>query len=160
MTTWQGNNMETVVINGTYVSGDTNERAEAFLLGYKAVCQHPNEIGVLEPDECLVIDGDRVLFGDKAQAAAKAAEAAKRGVTVGIHSFLRSDWGLGSFPNVVLGRTHAEVLALIQTTPAPDLDSETTVVPQLAPMENLYVDPDTHECDGDIPAHGIATGGS
>jgi hypothetical protein len=75
------------MINGTYVSGDACERALAFRLGYRSVCHHPREIGVLGPDEVLVIDLDHVLFDDRDLAIVRANEAANRGVPVGIHTY-------------------------------------------------------------------------
>jgi hypothetical protein len=114
------------MINGTYVSSDAVERAEAFRLGYAKVCQHPKEIGVLEPDELLTIDFDHVLFDDKDLAVRKANEAANRGVPVGIHTYYPTDPRLERFlalPNVRVAKTHRHLLALMDR-PARNQDPE------------------------------------
>jgi hypothetical protein len=105
------------VLKGTYVSGDACERAEAFRLGYRSVCHHPKEIGVVGPDEPLVIDFDHVLFDDKDLAVRKANEAANRGVTVGIHTYYPNDPRLLrhlALPNVVVAKTHRHLLTLMR----------------------------------------------
>jgi len=102
------------VLRGTYVSGDACERALAYRLGYRSVCHHPKEIGVLEPDEPLVIDLDHVLFDDRDLAVHKANEAANRGVPVGIHTYYPNDPRLTGFlalASVVVAKTHRRVLA-------------------------------------------------
>jgi hypothetical protein len=98
---------------GTYVSSDACERSQAFRLGYRQVCHHPKEVGVLEPPETLVIDFDHVLFDEKDLAVRKANEAANLGVLVGIHTYYPEDPRLQRFlalPNVHIAKTHRLVL--------------------------------------------------
>ena len=97
----------------TYVSNDETERADALKLGYRAIFQHPREIGVLEPSEMLVIDFDQVLFDDHELAIAKINEAARRGVLVGIHTYYREAlklYRLAKLPNVLVADTHRWLL--------------------------------------------------
>jgi hypothetical protein len=101
------------MIEGTYVSGDCCERAEAFQLGYRAVCQHPKEVGDVEPGGLLVIDFDHVLFGDRELAVRKASEAASRGAWVGVHTFTPDDTRLDEIrvlPDVIVAKTHRDLL--------------------------------------------------
>jgi hypothetical protein len=105
------------MILGTYVSSDACERAAAYRLGYRNVCQHPKEIGVLGRDELLVIDFDHVLFDDQDLAVLKANEAANRGVSVGIHTYYPDDPRLTRFlalPNVTVAKTHRRLLARLR----------------------------------------------
>ena len=103
--------------NGTYVSADACERADAFALSYQTVCQHPKEVGVLGPEETLVIDFNHVLFDAHDLAVRKATEATRRGVWVGIHTYFIDDprlAGLRSLPNVLIAKTHRQVLVLMR----------------------------------------------
>jgi len=105
------------VIREIYVSGCEYKRAEARLLGYREVCQHPCEVGPLRSGDVIVIDLDRVLFGDRYAAAEKAAEAVAAGLTVGIHLNDADDPVLGDLPTcptVYVGKSHYEVLAMIR----------------------------------------------
>ena len=102
------------LIDGTYVSGDELERAAAFDLGYAVVCQHPNEIGVIGAGGMLVLEFDHVLFNERFLIVLAANLAADYGALVGIHTFHPTDVRLERFlklPNVVVAKTHAEVLA-------------------------------------------------
>lgn len=104
-------------MKGIYVSSDACERARAFRLGYRNVCHHPNDVGVIEPNETLVIDFDHVLFDDRDLAVLKANEAANRRVPVGIHTYYPSDPRLTrllALPNVIVAKTHRRVLALLR----------------------------------------------
>ncbi len=38
------------MIKGTYMSGDSWERAAAYRHGYRTVCHHPKRIGIVEVD--------------------------------------------------------------------------------------------------------------
>ena len=105
------------VIEGTYVSGDACERADAFRFGYRTVCHHPKEVGVLGPEQVLVIDFDHVLFDDRDLAVRKANEAAHRGVFVGVHTYYPTDPRLQRFlalPNVHVAKTHRRLLVVMR----------------------------------------------
>jgi hypothetical protein len=97
----------------TYMSSDETERADALELGYRTICQHPREIGVLEPSEMLVIDFNHILFDDHELAIAKINEAAQRGVLVGIHTYYREAlklYRLAKLPNVLVADSHRWLL--------------------------------------------------
>ncbi|MBY0455760.1 MAG: hypothetical protein K2V38_00325 [Gemmataceae bacterium] len=100
----------------TYVSADEVGRADAFALGYDAVCQHPNEVGPLGPGDVLVLDADAVLFGDHDALAAAGVAAAHRWAAVGVHTRDpdRLPAVLVAHPNVVVAKTHAELRAALQ----------------------------------------------
>ena len=105
------------LIQGAYVSGDELERAEAYELGYRDVCSHSRQIGVLEPSEILVIDLGHVLLEERDIAIVKANETANRGVLVGIHTYYPDDPRLDRFlalPNVLVAQTHARVIAALR----------------------------------------------
>jgi hypothetical protein len=104
---------EGTMFPATYVSADALERADAYRLGYRTVCQHPREIGVPEATEMLVIDFNHVLFDDQATAVAKANAHARRGLLVGIHTYYPQALEvlrLAALPNVVVAKTHRELL--------------------------------------------------
>jgi hypothetical protein len=97
----------------TYVSGDALERADAYRIGYRTVCRHPREIGILEASEVLVIDFDHVLFDDQESAVRKANEAARRGVLVGIHTYYPEAlklYRLVELPHVMVAKAHRQLL--------------------------------------------------
>ncbi len=105
------------MLQGAYVSADEVERAGALIRGYRQVCQHPGEVGVLERDEILVIDFDHVLFGDTDLAATTAVGAARRGVRVGVHTYHLENprlTPLRSEPNLMVGKTHDRVYAALR----------------------------------------------
>jgi hypothetical protein len=102
-----------MLTTATYLSNDPVEIADAFELGYRTVCQHPREIGVLEPSEVLVIDFNNILFDDHELAIAKINEAAQRGLLVGIHTYYREAlklYRLAKLPNVLVANTHRWLL--------------------------------------------------
>lgn len=102
------------MVRGIYVSCDEVARDEARERGYHNICLHPNEIGVPETGETVVINLDSVLFDDKDAAVAKANELASCGVNVGIHTYYPNDPRLRihlALPNVVVAKTHRRVLA-------------------------------------------------
>jgi hypothetical protein len=97
----------------TYVSADALERADAYRLGYRTVCMHPREIGVLEVTEALVIDFNQVLFGEQETAVVQANQHARRGVLVGLHTYspeALEAFPLVALPNVLVAKTHRELL--------------------------------------------------
>ncbi|HYT87627.1 MAG TPA: hypothetical protein VEL76_02805 [Gemmataceae bacterium] len=101
------------MVRGTYVSSDELERAEAAQFGYRYVCHHPNEIGVVDDGETLVIDFDHVLFDDQDLAVLKANQAANCGTVVGIHTYYPNDPRLQqllALPNVLVAKTHRRLL--------------------------------------------------
>jgi hypothetical protein len=56
---------EDLMISGTFISGDEIERADARALGYANVVGAPVESGGLPPGGILVMDIDRIGFGDR-----------------------------------------------------------------------------------------------
>jgi hypothetical protein len=105
------------MIEGTYVSGDACERADAYRFGYRQVCWHPKEITLAESDQLLTIDFDHVLFDDRDLAILTANKAANRGVLMGIHTYYPNDPRLQLFlalPNVIVARTHRRLLVLVR----------------------------------------------
>ena len=97
----------------TYLSSDALERADAYRLGYRTVCQHPKEIGVLEPNETLVLDFNHVLFDEREMVVVQANEAARRGVLVGIHTYhpqALEVYRLAALPNVLVAKNHRQLL--------------------------------------------------
>jgi hypothetical protein len=102
-----------MLLPATYVSCDQVERADAFKVGHRTVCQHPCEVGVLEPSEMLVMDFNHVLGDDHELAIVVANEAAERGVLVGIHTYYRESlklYRLAKLPNVLVADTHRWLL--------------------------------------------------
>jgi hypothetical protein len=102
-----------MLLPATYVSSDQIERADAFKVGYRNVCQHPREVGVLEPSEMLVMDLNHVLGDDHELAIVVANEAAERGVLVGIHTYYPESlklYRLAKLPNVLVADTHRRLL--------------------------------------------------
>jgi hypothetical protein len=105
------------MIEGTYVSGDACERADAYRFGYRTVCWHPKEVVVATADRLLTIDFNHVLFDDRDLAVLTANRAANRGVLVGIHTHYPNDPRLRRFlalPNVIVARTHRRLLVLVR----------------------------------------------
>jgi len=101
------------MLPATYLSNDALERADAYRYGYRTVCQHPKEIGLLEPNETLVIDFNTVLFDDQEMVIVKANEAARRGVLVGIHTYhpqALEVYRLAKLPNVLVAKNHRQLL--------------------------------------------------
>ena len=85
----------------------------AFELGYRIVCQHPIEIGVLEATDTLAMDFNTILFDDHETAVAKVKEHASRGGLVGIHTYYPQAldfYQLVPLPNVVVAKTHRLLL--------------------------------------------------
>jgi hypothetical protein len=102
------------MISGTFVSGDEVERAAARALGYANVVGHPVELGALVPSRLLVLDLDRIAFGDRDAAIERAKAAAKAGVSVGVRTYQSDEPrldALHAFPNVVIGKAHRRLLA-------------------------------------------------
>ena len=102
--------------NGTYVSADEVERADARVLGYGTVCGHPNEVGALGPDDLLVIDFNSVQLGDTHRAVQEAMASAQRGVRVGVHAyhFPPPLAELLAEPLVVAANTHARLVSKLR----------------------------------------------
>jgi hypothetical protein len=114
----QGNPIRSILMRkDVYLSGDELERAQALKLGYHTVCQHPNELGELNPGETLVIDFDHCLFDDHDQTVAKAHEAANHGSLVGIHTHNPEDSrlrALVALKNVVVAKNSRHILAALR----------------------------------------------
>jgi hypothetical protein len=105
------------MIRGTFVSGDEIERADARALGYANVVGHPIEIGDLKPGGVLVLDIDRIAFGDRDAAIERARAAAEASVPVGVRTHHPDDPRLDelrAYPLVVIARTHHRVLAALR----------------------------------------------
>jgi hypothetical protein len=101
------------MLPATYVSGDALERADAYRLGYRTVCQHPREVGSLDVSETLVMDFGHVLFDDHESAVICVKAAARRGVLVGIHTYYPQAleiYGLVGLPNVLVAKSHRLLL--------------------------------------------------
>ena len=101
-------------IKGTYVSGDEFRRLDARAMGYEVVCQHPNEVGVLGRDDELIIDLDYVLFGDFDTVLRVATEAARNGVTGGVHAYNLEHPALAPLallPGITVAKTHRALRA-------------------------------------------------
>lgn len=104
-------------LQGTYVSGDEVERADAERMGYGTVCQHPNKVDCLGAGDVLVIDLGNVPFDEKGEAAKLAYDAARAGVPVGVHTYDEDDLRLGVLatePLIVIARTHRKVRAKLR----------------------------------------------
>ena len=124
--------------NALYLSMCEVERADANKMGYERVCQHPVEVGILGPDDLLVIDFNFISFGDTAAAVRLVRAAVRNGVPVGIHTFaippaLRE---LLNEPLVVLAKTHRRVRAKIRRLIA-DRVSVNSRVPAFAAAASL-----------------------
>jgi hypothetical protein len=102
-----------LLISAVYMSSDEVDRADAFKVGYRAVCQHPNEVGSLESGDILVMDVNFVLFDDIALAIDVANEGADRGVLVGLHTYnpdAPALQRLAKLPNVLVAKNHRLLL--------------------------------------------------
>jgi hypothetical protein len=96
-----------------FMSSDEVARARAFKLGYRRVCQHPREIGVLDGIKMLVIDFSQILFDDHELAIEIVNEAARSGIIVGIHTYYPEALKLqrlAKLPNVLVAKTHRRLL--------------------------------------------------
>lgn len=106
------------MVPGIYLSADELERAVAYRrFGYREICAHPKEVGILERDEALVIDFAHVLFDDAPAALMLALDNAERGVPVGIHTYDLANPRLAplhGFTNVVFAKTHLRILARLR----------------------------------------------
>src|SRR5258708_38518886 len=103
----------TMLFPATYVSADALERADAYRLGYRTVCQDPREIGVPEVTETLVIDFNTVRYEDRATVVLLANKHARRGVLVGFHTYdpdALAAHPLAPLPNVIVAKTHRDLL--------------------------------------------------
>jgi hypothetical protein len=103
--------------SGTFVSADEIERADARALGYANVVGHPVEFGDLAPGGVLVMDIDRIVFGDRDAAIELAKASAKAGVSVGVRTYDPDDPRLDELrvrPNVVIAKTHRHLLAALR----------------------------------------------
>jgi hypothetical protein len=102
-----------VLLPAVYVSADELERALARGVGYRTVCAHPKEVGVVDVSELLAIDCNPVLVGDPGAAVAAAKDHAGRGGVVGLHTYdpdARELAGLRALPTVVVAKTHKQLL--------------------------------------------------
>ena len=106
----------TAFLNALYLSMCEVERADANKMGYERVCQHPVEVGILGPDDLLVIDFNFISFGDTAAAVRLARAAVRNGVPVGIHTYHASPAlrELLAEPLVVVAETHRKVRAKLR----------------------------------------------
>ena len=73
--------------NTKYVSACEVERKEALVMNYEQVAQSPRDIGKLGPDDVLILDANNVQWGETDLAVKLAAESARNGVPVGIHTY-------------------------------------------------------------------------
>ena len=100
----------------TYLSACEVERALAFRLHYEKVCQYPNEIGLLGPDDLLIVDFDAIQFGDTKIAVRVIREAANRGVPIGLHTYQDTlvIQELMELPGVVVAKNQLRVRAKLR----------------------------------------------
>jgi hypothetical protein len=83
-------------------------------MGYTAVYDHPNAVGVLGSGDELMIDFDHVLFSDFDAAVKVALDAARAGAAVGIHTYNPGHLPLApltALPQVMIARTHRALRA-------------------------------------------------